>query len=107
MKVKRAIKYKVTCSHCGSEIEFVLDDVEFGTSCMDFGGFINCPCCGRIIQTHDGYWTSKKYCLLKTVDVIFEEKEFEYRKLQETDPETEKTLKKLFKGEQDEETDND
>ena len=100
MKVKRAIKYKVICPHCGSELEFTLNEVRFGSSCTDFGGHVVCPTCGRIVQTHDGYWTRNEYCLLKCVDVIYEDKEFEYRKLQEPDPETEKALKKLLdKGE--------
>ena len=99
MKVKRAIKYKVTCPHCGSEIEFTLEEVDFDKTCTDFGGYVKCPTCGRRIQTHDGYWSSNEYYLLKIVDVICEEKEFEFRPLIEPDPETEKALKILLQKE--------
>ena len=101
MKVKRAIKYKVTCPHCGSELEFTLDEVDFDKSCTEFGGYVNCSACGRRVQTHAGYWTSNEFYLLKTVDVICEEKEFEYRKLEQPDSEREEVLRKLFaKGEE-------
>ena len=97
MKVKRAVKYRVTCPHCGSELEFILDEVDFDrSSCTEFGGYVKCPTCGRRIQTHDGYWTSNEFYLLKTVEVICEEQEFELRPLNEPDSETEEALKILL-----------
>ena len=75
MNVKKAVKYKVDCPHCGSELEFILGEVNFRESCIGFGGYVECPVCGRQVQTHDGYWTEHRYYLLKTVDVIFEKEE--------------------------------
>lgn len=36
--------YKITCEHCGSELEVEDDDIQVGT----YGaGYVVCPCCGE------------------------------------------------------------
>lgn len=75
MEIKKAVKYRVVCPHCGSVIKFKLNEVEFDDSCADFGGYIKCSCCGRKIQTHDGYWTKKEFYLSGSVVVIYEGEE--------------------------------
>jgi hypothetical protein len=36
--------YKITCEHCGSELEVEDDDVQVGAYGM---GYVVCPCCGE------------------------------------------------------------
>lgn len=102
MKIKTAKEYQVTCPHCGSIITFTLDEIDFSNKPFHTGGWITCPHCHCDIQTHEYWYSSDRFELDKgRVTTICEEKEFEYRKLKQPDPEKEEALRKLFeKGEE-------
>ena len=97
MEIKKAVKYQVTCPHCGSEITFTLGEIDFSNKPFHVGGWVTCPHCGCDIQTHEYWYSSDRFELIQSrVITIFDDKVFEYRKLFEPDPEKEKAIKKLL-----------
>ena len=77
MKVRAAVKYRMTCRHCGSELEFELHDIQFLPNAIEPFGFVDCPVCGRTNKTHyGGYYCEKdSFRLLDNVEIIYEPEE--------------------------------
>jgi len=76
MEIKKAVKYKVTCPHCGSVITFEIGEIDFSNRPFHTGGWITCPHCGCDIKTHE-YWYSSDHFELNSgrVTTIFEGEE--------------------------------
>ena len=76
MEIKKAVKSRVTCPPCGSEITFTLDEIDFSNKPFHQGGWIICPHCGCDIQTHEYWYSSDRFELNQgIVTTIYEGEE--------------------------------